>query len=287
MVKSKKAFSLIELSIVILIIGIIIAGVTQSSRLIARFYLQSARSLTQSSPVSSISDIVLWVETTLEGSFIDNQAQDQARVSIWYDFNLQGRKNNPSSPDSVYYPTYIESCINSLPCLRMQSSFFIFDATKLIGIPYTVIIVEQRRGSDSSSYFIGSTAGGSDQGLILGYRSDTAITFATYANDYDATVSAYSTPTPVIHVFSYTGATRTYYKNGASVTLNDLGGGTNIAAPLAAYATGLIGAFIPADAYYYNGDIGEVIIFAKSLKVEERKSIESYLSRKWRVTLSS
>lgn len=286
MIKFKKAFSLIELSIVILIIGIIIAGVTQSSRLIARFHLQAGRNLTESSPVSSISDIVLWVETTLESSFIGNQAQDQARVSIWYDFNLQGKKNNPSSPSSTYYPTYIESCINSLPCLRMQSSYFTFDATKLIGVPYTVIVVEQRRSS-SGNYFIGSTAGDTDQGLILGYRSNTAITFATYANDYDATVSAYSTPTPVIHVFTYTGTTRTYHRNGASTTLNDLGGGTNIAAPLAAYATGMIGAFIPAQAIYYNGDIGEVIIFSKSLKVEERKSIESYLSRKWRIALSS
>lgn len=46
----KKAFSLIELSIVILIIGILVAGVTQSSRLINAMRIQSIRSLTINSP---------------------------------------------------------------------------------------------------------------------------------------------------------------------------------------------------------------------------------------------
>lgn len=47
--KFNKAFSLIELSIVILIIGILVAGVTSSSRLINQMRLTSARTLTQSS----------------------------------------------------------------------------------------------------------------------------------------------------------------------------------------------------------------------------------------------
>jgi len=40
---NKKAFSLIELSIVILIIGIFVAGVTSSSRLLKQMKLTSAR----------------------------------------------------------------------------------------------------------------------------------------------------------------------------------------------------------------------------------------------------
>ena len=49
-----RAFSLIEISIVLLIIGILVAGVTQSSRLISQSKINSARAMTQSSPVSSI-----------------------------------------------------------------------------------------------------------------------------------------------------------------------------------------------------------------------------------------
>ena len=64
----KSGFSLIELSIVVLIIGIIIAGITQASRLVRVSKLSSARTLTQSSPVAGISDLVAWWETTLEKS---------------------------------------------------------------------------------------------------------------------------------------------------------------------------------------------------------------------------
>ena len=57
--KITKAFSLIELSIVILIIGILVAGVTQSSRLIKQMRLAMIKSMTLNSPVSSIKDLAV------------------------------------------------------------------------------------------------------------------------------------------------------------------------------------------------------------------------------------
>ena len=57
----QKAFSLIELSIVILIIGILVAGVTQSSRLVSQFRLISARNITLSSPVPTIKNLAYWL----------------------------------------------------------------------------------------------------------------------------------------------------------------------------------------------------------------------------------
>lgn len=55
MLKLKKitAFSLIELSIVVLVIGILIAGFIQGSKLVSKAALNSARTLTESSPVAS------------------------------------------------------------------------------------------------------------------------------------------------------------------------------------------------------------------------------------------
>jgi len=66
---SKRAFSLIELSIVVLIIGILISGITAGSRLVRDSKLKSAAQLTKASDVNSISDLVLWLEPTLENSF--------------------------------------------------------------------------------------------------------------------------------------------------------------------------------------------------------------------------
>ena len=70
--KNKKllAFSLIELSIVVLIIGILIAGVTQGSRLIRQSKIKTAQNQTTNSPVNSITGLNLWLETTLDDSVI-------------------------------------------------------------------------------------------------------------------------------------------------------------------------------------------------------------------------
>ena len=92
---NNKAFSLIELSIVILIIGILVAGVTQSSRLIKAMKIQSAKSLTVSSPVPSFKNVTLWLESTLSESFDSAEAQDQLQISTWKDINPQSSfKNN-------------------------------------------------------------------------------------------------------------------------------------------------------------------------------------------------
>jgi hypothetical protein len=36
---------------------------------------------------------------------------------------------------------------------------------------------------------------------------------------------------------------------------------------------------------YYDGDIGEIIIFDRALKTEERQSIEKYLGQKWGIKI--
>ena len=76
----KNAFSLIELSIVILIIGILVAGVTQSSRLVRQFTLNSARNITQGSPVYSILGLLTWVETTMASSY-DFEPEDNFAIA--------------------------------------------------------------------------------------------------------------------------------------------------------------------------------------------------------------
>lgn len=64
--KKHTAFSIVELSIVILVIGLIIGGISTSTYLIKQFRLSNARSLTQSSPVSSIEGLVGWWEPVME-----------------------------------------------------------------------------------------------------------------------------------------------------------------------------------------------------------------------------
>lgn len=110
----RSAFSLIELSIVILIIGILIAGVTQGSRLVSEMRLATARNMTQNSPVASIPGVVLWLEPTLEKSFDIAEQEDGLTITNWYDINPQSTyKINLTQSTSARRPNYRSNSVNN------------------------------------------------------------------------------------------------------------------------------------------------------------------------------
>ena len=120
--KKNKAFSLVELSVVILIIGILVAGVTQSGRLIRQIKLSTARSVTASSDVASIRDITAWFEASTEGVFTDisdnTDIEDKAEIKFWRDTNPQKSKGDKpvlTNGTSNAKPKYVSSGINGIP----------------------------------------------------------------------------------------------------------------------------------------------------------------------------
>ena len=135
--KKYTAFSLIELSIVILIIGILVAGVTQSSRLIRQMKIASAQSLTRSSPVPN-RNLMFWWETTLDESFLASEATDGGEVTQWNDNNpvaiskINGYRGQKTTTSAFNYdnsgfsavrgPSYIANGINGMPSLRFFNS---------------------------------------------------------------------------------------------------------------------------------------------------------------------
>ena len=280
----KKAFSLVELSIVILIIGIIAAGITQGSRLIRQSYLKTAQNLTQSSPVSSIEDLRLWYETSMETSFLSTESEDTRSISVWNDINPQGVTKNNAAGTTTTRPTYRENTINRLPAIRFDGTddFMTFDGTILANTNYTIFVVEQRRddGGGNPSYFFAGTNGITNNNLHIGYRDTDTITHAHYLNDLDYNISAYTIPIPRIHTFMFsTSAGKKYWMNGG---VNPDASNASQTTALESYVGAALGRYSPT---YYNGDIAEVIIFTRALKIEERQSVENYLSKKYAITL--
>jgi prepilin-type N-terminal cleavage/methylation domain-containing protein len=280
----KLGFSLIELSVVILVIGVLVLGVTQGSRIISESKLKSARALTNSSPVNSNSNLVLWLETTSDKSF-SNSVANGSLVANWNDINPQAsNKNNGSQANASLQPTYYKSRINNLPALNFESDYIGFDGTPIVGTDYTIFVVEQRRSSASALYFIGGSVGGvNNSNLHLGYSDNTTIAFRQGGNDVNISnaVTGYATPITRIHTFSFnSGLGKSYSLNGTSFVASD--GATQ---GLVAFSGASIGGR-PSNENYYIGDIGEVIIFNRYLTNREKVDIEKYLGQKWGIKIS-
>jgi prepilin-type N-terminal cleavage/methylation domain-containing protein len=291
--KLRSAFSLIELSIVILIIGILVAGVTQGSRLISQFRLSSARAITQSSPVTSIKDLTIWLESTSEQSFDDAQTEDGTRITNWYDLNTQISQKSNAAPVSVG-PTYKANCINGLPCLQFNGSSEFLNITQTQGavsdasiflvinnlvLPtglnnQSVISAYNATGAATSNLrvytYLGGTGGlGFTHGSVGGgYGSSLTVNNNTIVNAIERSGSE-------IIAFSVLNGVFDIRSSSSSYTAKTLNSGISIGA----HYNGTAGS------EFFNGYIAEVIVFSRGLKASEAADVNAYLSKKWAIKI--
>ncbi len=289
--KKNSAFSLIELSVVILIIGILVAGVTQGSRLITSFRLQTAQNLTQGSPVTSISNLILWYETSMESSFDASEQENNSPVSTWYDSNSQLlAKNNATQATLANKPLFIKNVFNGgIPAIRFDGSsdLMSFDGTEIAKNNYSVFIVEQRRASGAGTALplIGGTTATQHNNFHIIYDNNTTFRVGHFSYDNNYIITSYSVPIPRIHTATFsTTAGQKYWLNGGLNVDASQSGNTTALVSNAGAAIGRL--FNGTSTLYYNGDIAEIIIFTKALKTEERQSIEAYLSKKYNIAIS-
>ena len=283
-IDKKSAFSLMEISIVVIIIGIIISGITQSSLMVKSSRLQTARSLTQNSPVIDMDNLVVWYETSLENSFIKNEGQDGSSISVWYDNNPQALvKNNAIQATPGSQPKYIANVFNgAIPAIRLDGvdDFLLFNIDDIIGSAYSIFVVEQRR-SIGLNLFIGGTSANAGGNLLLGYWNDALIYFSHYEQAISLATSNYTTPKTIIHSFLFSQSLgKQYWLNGGGTPDSYNASFTNSIYQLPGLSIGR------AFTSYFNGDIAEVIVFNRALKNSERQLIETYLGKKYNITIS-
>ena len=120
--KTPSAFTLVEISVVIIIVGILLAGISQAFEMISEASLKSARNLSKASRITRIDDLALWLDATSDKAF-DKEKDDKTTVSIWKDTNPKSTSPASSnSPSESLYPSYILSGINSLPAVRFKKT---------------------------------------------------------------------------------------------------------------------------------------------------------------------
>lgn len=291
-----KAFSLIELSIVMLIIGILVAGVTQGSRLVRRSKLNTAQNLTVGSGVSSIAGLRLWLETSVDNSITSasnsNSPEDGDLVSSWNDRNqVSNDRINLAQPTSGLQPTYVSNGIGGLPTINYLGTQYLFNNNGPLDLgdtTYTLITVNEPTAANSVSSYLNVI---SEEGpvAVTGNRAAIAMKpstnfgpgFSAHGDDYFPV--GYTRYKPYIASAVINGQAVSVYVNSISPNSSTL--------PSTNYGpNGLIvgvGAR-PASGFssMFNGYISEIIVYDRPLKQSEINDIYDYLSRKYNIVLS-
>ncbi len=136
-ISNKFAFSLIELSVVILVIGLLVIGITKGSRIVGESKIKSAIALTKGSPVNSTNGLVLWLDVTNKdsiatgtvGNGVYGVAANNDDVTNWKSQNPHTTNQINVSAITASRPKYLKDGIGGLPTLSFDGNNDYLDST--------------------------------------------------------------------------------------------------------------------------------------------------------------
>lgn len=316
----KKAFSLIEISIVVLIVGILIAGISQGVDMVYDMRLATARSLTDKAPMYAMDNLELWLETTSKESLatgtvnfvnVENPADKQA-IGRWNDLNpttlnspqpnieqlISDYKNPASQPTSTMQPLYIKDGINGLPALLFdgandhiasKNNFSIINnfTVFIVGFPQASCTINTvpHVGTSNQKYIFYP-----QHGDLVYVNNNAAGAGVSLCENFIAPVEHTSNYMPYViqnsrEIKKPIQFTLEYSNRKPTLYLNSTesySGNTSTknVFPSLTFA----GNINTSDNYgYFKGFIGEIIVFSTDLSDNDRKLIENYLIEKWRI----
>jgi hypothetical protein len=292
--KFLKAFTMLEISIVFLIVAILIGGIYQGLDMYYDMRLNVARSITTKSPINATPNLTLWLETTSKNRFLEKTLINNQNISQWNDINPQKvAKLNFTQSTVGNQPKYVERSINNLPSLRFDNQQMLtinnLKISELVkSNQATIFLVQNSFSGDTTT----SAFGWSDSMKtvrLLTHTGNGAITF-----DFGIccpTSSRLSTST--IPKFLDRATIITYRKNISKndiiVNLKEKTASSSVSTdsiPGELTGTFAIGKYPPDDNYWFKGLIGEFVIFDRALTDNEKLKIEEYLSEKWAIKLT-
>jgi prepilin-type N-terminal cleavage/methylation domain-containing protein len=303
--RKPRAFSLIELSIAILVIGILVAGVVKGSRLMQEFNINTARTLTQSSDVNSIKDLVLWLDATDEDSLKSStiatitttdfgNIEDESRISAWQDRNLQlAKKIIPLAPTDDSRPIYIRQGIDGIPSLRFDDGHFM-QSTGLVPLEagddsYTMAFViqfDEVTGTNNIIAFQGPDAFTTSNTAGIRTGNTNKLHFWGEDNDYSfnaITIEEQQQYIVIIRIDNEDNPNVSIHVNTTDAST----GNSNNRNTLNVSADNFsIGATSPGSNTQFHGLISEILYYDRALRTSEITAINNYLAKKYNVTLN-
>ena len=286
----RKGFTLIEIAVVIIVIGVLIAGISQAMEMFAEASLKSARNLSKSSRIGRVNDLTIWFDATSEKAF-DKEKDDGSAVSIWKDSNPRSTIiiSSTSSLASLY-PSYTLSAINSLPAVSFKKT------SALVGNCVTVPNESFINNSEDFTLYLIYSPKTLDDGIILEKNNASVTTFpfslellsGSYKFSVKNSTSTISVTSPkqaiiktpnLIRLSRIKGSQIEIIIDGVSTTETDTL--TSSTLNNAELSIGCRNGSTPAN--FISGDFGETAFFNRNVNVKEKADIEEYLYKKWKM----
>lgn len=299
----KKGFSLVEIAIVLLIVGILISGITTYSRLVKQMKLSAVKHITASSPVPAVKGLALWLETTMDGSVTGAvnplSPDDNEKIVSWNDINPQSQSRiivsqNTDSLRPIYTTL---GTINDLPAIKFSGGQFLQSLKSITGnVPltqgddsFTMIAVWQTNVNSGTNQAIldqnstsTSQPAGNRAGMLLTIGGTYG--FCGEAVDY-LNCQQYQTKTPYISVITVAnnGDVKIFTNSvtpqcSSSISSNAL----NISDQ--GFFVGVKGTNNAIE--FMNGLIQEAIIYDRVISDDEVRDIVRYLAKKFNIKVT-
>lgn len=293
--KINRAFSLVEITLVIVIIGTLIAGITKGIDLYQDFRLVSARKITENSIVSKIGDLALWLETTSEKSFNKAILNNNEEIIEWRDINPINTDKNIIFTNAAISqrPKYQRNGLGGLPSIKFDGvdDVLVKKFDKIIDSDYSIFIVFNMIAPIPDSqdlivfmnqYNIGSVLiEFSAYGILrASHRNNVFVT--ANANNLFSTDSAKFNKNYILKYIRNQTQTQT-----ANVWLNKDLFINNLSASISGLKPDIefyIGSLTSSGVRPFNGYISEIIIFDKTLKESDHRAVEEYLKLKYQIS---
>jgi hypothetical protein len=206
----------------------------------------------------------LWLRT--DAGVVLNGSQ----VSQWLDQSGNGR--NASMATASRQPFFVSGALNGKPVLRFNGAQSMYLDTFASPTTFTVFVVGKNSNpSESFSMILGP--GGNAPNNQMRWESGSRALFVGTGNNLPVITSTIGN-TRVFHALSarYDGSTMTVYRDGNATSSHSF----STSGP---WTLASVGSYYSS--YYMQGDLAEVLIYARALSEGERASVNSYLRSKY------
>ena len=242
--------------------------------MVNQFRINSLRQLVVNSPVNSIKDLSLWLETTQTESFIESEAVDGTLITQWFDINKLSTFR-PTVTSTLGRATYRTNVINSLPALYFNGGgWFDVNFSVTNNFAKTIFVVAMNQNNNQRNYIF-DNATCTQYCFIIESNTNSAGHMHAGASHLQGT---FQLRKPYVITLIYNAGNSFFRYNGVQNISGNTGGNpmfNNIR-----IGGSCVGSLTPET---FIGHIGEFIVFDRVLKADEYLDIEKYLSTKWAI----